>query len=56
MTGKIIWLMSDVVNQKWNVFAPGYIQDITGDGVRDMVVVNGGDTNYKPEVCLYIFI
>ena len=56
MTGKIIWLMSDGVNQKWNVFAPGYIQDITGDGVRDMVVVNGGDTSYKPEVCLYIFI
>lgn len=46
----IIWSMPHGVNQKWNVFAPVFIEDINNDGVRDMVVVNGGDTQYEPEV------
>lgn len=49
-SAKIIWSMPDGVNQNWNVFAPGFIHDVSGDGVRDMIVINGGDTQYSPQV------
>lgn len=54
----IIWSMPDGVNEKWNAFAPAFIQDISGDGIRDIVLVNGGDTQYTPEVIIgtYIYI
>lgn len=49
-SGSLLWSNPDVLQQAWNVFAPGVVSDIDGDGVEDLVVINGGDPKYKAQV------
>ncbi|XP_067947053.1 protein FAM234B-like isoform X2 [Watersipora subatra] len=47
--GTVLWSASLAINAAWNVLAPGVVQDVNGDGIQDMVVMNGGDSSYAPE-------
>lgn len=42
--------MPEGLNRKWNAFAGGLIHDLDGDGVEELIVTNGGDTTFLPEV------
>lgn len=42
--------MPEALTDSWNVFAPTFITDVSGDGVVDMVVANGGDSTFTAEV------
>ena len=51
----MLWSAPEELNKHWNVLAPGVVNDLNEDGVNDLVVINGGDTRYKPQV-VYLFI
>ena len=49
-TGKVLWKFNKKLGkQKWyNFYQPQFIRDINGDGLKDMLISNGGNVMAEP--------
>lgn len=57
--GKTLWVVEAEIKvwsghfiRFWNVYKPLVLPDIDGDGIRDILIVHGGDQRKNPEVSM----
>ena len=52
ISGSVLWGEDlEVTGDAWNTYNVVVLPDLTGDGIPEVLLPNGGDPKFDPEVC-----